>query len=169
MDPSKADVIVVLGGDSGLRALQALKLYRSGYAPNVVLIHVGKESKTTKAFFSAGAAEENIYYDSVARNSLGEAEDALTLIRKHGWKHSLIVTDPPHIRRVNWAWNHVLRGSGLKYTIVATSPPWWDAENWWKNKTSKDFVMSEYKKLAYYILVYGTGIPAEWFPVTVNR
>lgn len=83
-------------------------------------------------------------------------------MQAQGWKHVLIVTDPPHVRRVDWAWGHVLKGTGLQYTLVESSPPWWNASHWWKNKISKDYVISEYKKYAYYILVYGIGIPSEW-------
>jgi len=163
--PQKTHAIVVLGGDMrGWRSARALELFKEGYAPNVLFINPCTDRKRQE-FMSAGARQENIFFETVSKNSYEEAQNSLRIMQAQGWQYVLIVTDPPHIRRVDWAWGHVLKGSGLRYTIVATSPPWWNAKNWWKNKTSKDFVLSEYSKLAYYILVHGIGVPAEWIPV----
>jgi len=163
--PEKADAIVVLGGDIGCwRSARALELFKKGYAPNVLIINPCSDQERQE-FMNAGARQENIFFETVSKNSYEEAQNSHCTMRARDWKYVLIVTNPPHIRRVNWSWGHVLKGSGLRYSIVASSPPWWNAKNWWKNKTSKDFVISEYIKLAYYIFVYGIGVPAECIPV----
>lgn len=163
--PGKADAIVVLGGDIGCwRSARALALFKEGYAPNVLIINPCSDQERQK-FMNAGARKENIFFETVSKNSYEEAQNSLCTMRTRGWKYVLIVTNPPHIRRVNWAWGHVFRGSGLRYTIVASSPPWWNAKHWWKNEASRDLVLSEYLKLAYYILVHEIGVPAECIPV----
>ncbi len=156
--PRKADAIVVLGGDIGCwRSALALELFKEGYAPNVLVINPCSDQER-REFMNAGARQANIFFETVSKNSYEEAQNSLRTMQARGWKNVLIVTNPPHIRRVNWSWGHVLKGSSLRYVIVATSPPWWNAKNWWKNRTSKDFVLSEYIKLAYYIFVYGIGV-----------
>ncbi|MGO9016398.1 MAG: YdcF family protein [Dissulfurispiraceae bacterium] len=156
--PQKADAIVVLGGDIGCwRSTLAVELLKEKYAPNVLIINPCSDQERQE-FMNVGARRENIFFETVSKNSFEEAQNSLRTMQARGWKYVIIVTNPPHIRRVNWSWGHVLNGSGLGYAIVATSPPWWNAKNWWKNETSRDFVLSEYMKLAYYIVVYGMGL-----------
>jgi len=154
--PEKADAIISLGGDQGGRQLRALELFKEGFARDVLIIKPVREKTRQQDFIRAGAKPENIlFFDSVSKNSYDEAHNAMVLVKSRGWKHILILTDPPHIRRAGWIWARVLKDSGIRITPVATSPPWWNAPYWWKNKISRDFVISEYKKMVYYGIVYG--------------
>lgn len=159
--PQKADAIVALGSNSEIRVSRTLEVFRQGQARNVLLIRPAGRKTRQQEFMRSGARPENIFFDTGSDSTYEEAINSLKLMKAQGWRHVLIVTDPPHIRRVDWTWRHVLKGTGLTYTLVATSPEWWDADHWWRGRVSRNFVISEFKKLVYYRLVYGTGLAGQ--------
>lgn len=102
--------------------------------------------------YSQNVPKEAIILESAAGNSWEEAVNTLGLLRQHEWKRVLVVSDPPHMRRLDWSWGKVFRESGKEYVLVSTAPPWWDAAHWWRDEQATPFVLMEYIKLAYYIL-----------------
>ena len=66
----------------------------------------------------------------------------------------IVVSDPPHLRRVNWVWGKIFKDSGIEYFLSASHPSWWDEKNWWRNEMSMKFVTMEYLKIGYYALKY---------------
>ena len=75
-----------------------------------------------------------------------------------GWRTVLVVSDPPHLLRLQYAWFSSFLGSGLAYTLIASNPPWWQPWRWWQNPVSVEFVESEVLKLGYYLLHYRFGL-----------
>lgn len=159
--PARADVILALGGDNGDRIAFAVKLYKQGLASRIMLTGLEQSNKTTRAdylnwraqfLYSQGVPKEAIILESAAGNSWEEAVNTLSLLKQNGWKSVMVVSDPPHMRRLDWAWGKVFRGSGKEYVLVSTAPPWWDAAHWWRDEQATPFVLMEYIKLAYYIL-----------------
>ena len=63
----------------------------------------------------------------------------------------IIVTDPPHMLRVRYAWGTVFKHSGIKFTLVADDLPYWNAKRWWQNAESRKYVITEYLKLGFFI------------------
>jgi hypothetical protein len=66
----------------------------------------------------------------------------------------MVVSDPPHMRRLQWVWARVFKGSGIQVALIEGKPGWWNAERWWSNEASAKFVVSEYLKIAYYLIKY---------------
>jgi len=67
---------------------------------------------------------------------------------------ALVVSDPPHLRRLSWVWSKVFAGSGKEFILVASDMDDWDAGHWWRTSPSAQFVFGEYIKLAYYLMQY---------------
>lgn len=65
-----------------------------------------------------------------------------------------VVSDPFHMRRLDWIWARVFAGSGLRYSLVASSPEYWKPNGWWRDERSGGAVIMEYIKLAYYVAKY---------------
>lgn len=65
-----------------------------------------------------------------------------------------MVSDPPHMRRLDWVWGKVFAGSGKSYVLIASEPAWWDAEHWWASEKSAQFVLTELIKMVYYVWKY---------------
>lgn len=132
-----------------------------------------------KLLISDGVSKEKIIYDTKSKNSWDEAVNTLAFIKSYNSRNAInaslphlpspishlrssinqmnsiiVITDPPHLLRVRYAWGKVFKHSGIKFTLVATEPDWWNAWKWWQNETSRKFVVTEYLKLAYFIYKY---------------
>jgi len=160
--PVKADLIFALGGDNGGRADRVLELYRKGFAPTVLLGAEGAHSRTRAAYLSwrarylidEGIPEKALLFDRRSVSSWDEAVNALALMRSMKLNRVLVVSDPPHMRRLSWIWGKVFEGSGKEFTLVASEMEFWDAEFWWRVSSNAQFVFAEYIKLAYYFIQY---------------
>lgn len=161
--PERADVLVALGGDAGDRVRKVAELVRGGYAPIVLITGLeGSPADTRRHYLEwrsgvlaeAGVPREKLVFELTANNSYQEASATLALMRARGWKTAVVVSDPPHMHRLDWVWGRVFADSGLRYRLVASEPEWWDAEHWWRNERSGQFVMSEVIKLGYYLAKY---------------
>lgn len=159
--PEKADVIVILGGDSGRRVRKGAELYRSGYAERVVLTGIderyyrpGLLNWRQRRMVSEGVPLGAIRVDSRSQTTWDEAFNTMETMKKKGWKKALVVSDPPHMFRLRATWDKAFKGSELSYTLIATKPEWWRPALWWNNPVSARFVYSELKKNLFYALVY---------------
>lgn len=158
--PVKADLLVALGGDNGARANEVLELYRKGFAPRILLTGEGVHSKTREHYLNwrarylvdQGIPENAVLYDRRSASSWDEAVNTLQLMRAMKLDRVLVVSDPPHMRRLAWVWARVFAGSGKQYTLVASDLDNWDAGRWWRDSPNAQFVFAEYVKLAYYLV-----------------
>lgn len=161
--PIKANVIVALGGDDGYRAKKVAELFRAGYADTVLITGLEGSPERERAYYlnwrakvlaDAGVTVDRLVVESVALNSFEEARATLALLQTRAWDKALIVSDPPHMRRLDWVWGRVFAGSGKSYVLVASEPAWWDAEHWWRNEKAGQFVLTELIKMGYYVVKY---------------
>ena len=160
--PVKADLIFALGGDNGARADRVLELYRKGFGSKVLLGSEGAHSRTRAAYLSwrarylidAGIPEKALLFDHTSTTSWNEAVNALQVMQAMKLDRVLVVSDPPHMRRLSWVWGKVFEGSGKEFTLVASGLETWDAGHWWRNSLSAQFVFGEYIKLGYYFFTY---------------
>ena len=161
--PVKADLLVALGGDNGGRADRVLELYRKGFAPKVLLTGPeGGHSKTRPTYLhwraryliDAGIPEKDLLYDRRSATSWEEAVNTLRLMQSMKLDRVLVVSDPPHMRRLSWVWGKVFEGSGKEFTLVESAMEKWDADHWWRTSLNAQFVFGEYIKLAYYLVQY---------------
>lgn len=161
--PVKADLIVALGGDGGSRVKEAQRLFAEGYAPRILLTGIEQGDPVARPAYlewraaflaSRGVPVDVILFDSRSGNSWEEARNTLALMRQKGWRSVLVVSDPPHMRRLSWAWRKVFAGSGVEFRLIASQMPGWKAESWWSNEKSAQFVLIELIKLMYYTINY---------------
>jgi uncharacterized SAM-binding protein YcdF (DUF218 family) len=158
--PMAADALIILGGDNGDRALRGLALYRAGFAPIIVLtgLEHGKATPPARLTWRAeylvarGVPKSALRFEIESRNSYEEAANVLALMRKQGWRRVIAVSDPPHMRRLNWTWERVFNGSGMQFVLVASAAEWWRPGKWWRDEQSGAFVITEYIKLVYYVI-----------------
>lgn len=158
-----ADLIVILGGETGSRSIRGLELYREGLSPIILLsgIEYG-ELQTQQAYLdwraqflmSAGVPKSRILFDIGAQNSWEEAENTLLLMKQKGWRRVIVVSDPPHLRRLDWVWSKIFKDSGMEYSLSASHPSWWDERKWWRSEIGMKFVTMEYLKIGYYVVKY---------------
>ncbi|MCG8345465.1 MAG: YdcF family protein [Chlorobiales bacterium] len=159
--PEKANVIIVLGGDDGLRVEQGGELYKAGYAPNILVTGIDRKyyrpsypDWREKRLMELGIPEEAILVDVWSETTWDEARNSVKMMSKKGWKSAIVVSDPPHMFRLYHTWSRAMEGSPKKFVLVSTKPQWWNPLLWWSNKTSYRFVVSEVQKNLYYAVVY---------------
>jgi len=158
--PVVADAVVVLGGDGGTgRAARAGELFRAGFVRQVVL--TGGNGKPgaaldaqadprVKLLTGMGVPFSALLFDSASRNSWEEALNGGRMMEENGWRRVLVVSDPPHLRRLALAWGHALREEGQQFVLVASAADWWHPDGWWRDQRSARFVGRETLGLVVY-------------------
>ena len=147
-DPlGKASAIVVLSGAMPMRALEAAKLYREGYAPEVWLTHSTEPAETLQEMGIPFAGED--HYDTLVLihegvpaeaihvleppivNTADEIKAASALARAKG-EAVILVTTKVHTRRVRLLWRRLAAGQGQAIVRAASGDPF-DPGHWWRN------------------------------------
>ncbi len=160
-NPEKSDVIVVLGGDSGLRVRKGAELYKAGYATHVVLTgiderfyrpaHLNWRERRMRAL---GVPQKAIIIDAKSKTTWDEAINTSKMMESNGWQSAIVVSDPPHMLRLHQTWSRAFEGSPKTFILVSTNPLWWHRVLWWKERESYQFVISEVKKNIFYAAVH---------------
>jgi len=159
--PVSADIIVALGGDEGDRVKMAAKLYKKGYAKKILLTGMADDFKIVqhqnwriKYLLDQQIPEEALIYDRVSTNTHQEVSNLAVLLKMHSWGNALIISDPPHMRRLSFCLNPLFKEQGLNYKLIQTEPDNWQSNYWWRNANWKIFCLLEVVKILYYTLAY---------------
>ena len=161
-EPSDSDLIVILGGGGSERLALGEELLSRNYSSRVFLTGLSPLSDPGNSPLNPrnasplriGIAKDRIYLDNTSKNTWQDVNHIRNLLQSKGWRTVLIITDPPHLRRVAWVCERVLSKASIDYTLVPTHPSWWDRDHWWRNHNSRWFVITEYIKLLGYQLLY---------------
>jgi uncharacterized SAM-binding protein YcdF (DUF218 family) len=160
-NPEKSDVIIVLGGDNGLRVRKGAELYSAGYASHIILTgiderfyHPGHPNWRERRMIALGVPVKAIKVDAKSKTTWEEAKNTSLTMEKNHWKSAIVVSDPPHMLRLHQTWSRAFEGSSKTFILVSTSPKWWNRVWWWKNRQSYQFVISEIKKNLFYLAVH---------------
>jgi len=160
--PEQADLIAALGGESANRPKKAAELHAEGFAPRIFL--TGPKDQRHDLLLREGVPAAAILLDGKSRHSWDEAINTYDLMRQNGWKRVLVVSDPEHIRRLSWTWEHVFGGSGMSFRLIPAAMPNWDATHWWRDPGSAAYVKLELEKLLYYFFRHGSEGPEYRLP-----
>jgi hypothetical protein len=147
-DPlAKAQAIVVLSGRMPIRAIEAAKLYREGYASKVWLTHSTEPGATLASMGIPFYGEE--YYDSLVLMHEGVPADAIRVLQPAildtadelaavsaamaAGKDStvIIVTSKVHTRRVRILWHRIAHGRRQAIIRAASDDPF-EPRRWWR-------------------------------------
>ena len=161
--PAQADLIVALGGGSGERDQMAAILYKAGYAENILLTGMvdiadaGKgfyKSPRTLFFLKQDIPAEALIFDGHSMSTRQEAINIAALLTAHHWRNALVISDPPHLRRVDYCLHPIFEKAGLNYRLIQSVATTWHPERWWQDKKWSSFCMREVVKLIYYTFVF---------------
>jgi uncharacterized SAM-binding protein YcdF (DUF218 family) len=147
-DPlEKAQAIVVLSGRMPLRALEAAKLYRAGYAPKVWVTHSSEPGATLEAMQIAYLGEdfynlrvlmhEGVPADAIRVlepqiiNTADEIAAVSAALEEEKGRTVIIVTSKVHTRRVRILWRRLVAGRGQAIVRAASDDPF-EPRRWWR-------------------------------------
>lgn len=151
-DPlEKAQAIAVLSGRMPLRASEAAKLYREGYAPRIWLTRsvepgatlenlgipfVGEDFYNKQVLLHEGVPADAIrVLDPPIMNT---ADEIIAISKALGQEHGqavIIVTNKVHTRRTRILWHKLNSGNGRAIVRGASADPF-EPGKWWK--TTRD-------------------------------
>jgi hypothetical protein len=78
------------------------------------------------------------------------------------WRNGcFLVSDPPHLRRLQLAWGHALADAGQQFVLVASNADWWHRDAWLSDERSARFVGREFMGVGYYALRVFLSAPRE--------
>jgi uncharacterized SAM-binding protein YcdF (DUF218 family) len=158
-DPlAKASAIAVLSGSMPLRAMEAARLYRQGYAPEIWLTRSSEPAETLKEMGISFAGED--YYNTLILIHEGVPAEAIHVLETPvvntadeikligsalaGEKERtvIIVTTKAHTRRVRLLWRKLASGNG-GVIVRAASRDTFDPRHWWRTTSDALDVVRE--------------------------
>jgi len=173
-DPlQKADAMFVLAGTRLERPLEAVDLYRAGYAPLIVLSpgnpEIGEELLRTQgirfptesqlvrdAMVQLGVPAAAILpVDGYVDNTAQEANLLRAMVNARGWRRVIVVTSKYHTRRARFAFARALDHTGAVPIVRASRYDPSDPAHWWRYRQDVRMVTSEWQKLILYRLGLG--------------
>ena len=159
-DPlAPADAIVVLSGSMPYRAVEAAQIYQQHFAPEVWLTRpsgpgedlrrmglefTNEETYNAEVLEKLGVPENSIH---VLPEEILNTQDEVLLIagtlRQSGKTRVIIVTSPPHTRRVRALWKALAGKDNLQVIVRYSRAEPYDARHWWHNTRDSLAVVRE--------------------------
>ena len=180
LDPGyRADAIVALGGDDGVRSGHALTLYQHGVAPRILLLATDSPAGPTGSPYPdlrgdllerGGVPPARIRYDTRPTSTWEEALVTRAWAQTCGWKRVVVVTEAPHVARAKWAMRAVITTPDVNIDTIAAPRP--ESAATAARASPKSAVWHELQKLWYYRLVHGLGrcaADAQCLPMRAQR
>jgi uncharacterized SAM-binding protein YcdF (DUF218 family) len=170
-DPLRhADAIFVLGGSRFERPLEAVDLYKAGYA-RFILLSAGLQDAADDIVRARGVplprdidvvinavVQLGIRREDVAAstepldNTAAEADHLRAVALQRGWHTVIVVTSRYHTRRAGFAVRRALKGTGIDVIVRASRYDQFDPAHWWRTRPDIRYMISEWQKLVAYRL-----------------
>jgi uncharacterized SAM-binding protein YcdF (DUF218 family) len=166
----RSDGIVVLAGGRAERWLEAVDLYREGWAPKIAL-SPGRVEPTEKLLLARGVrlptdahvardvmtqlgvdpAAISIFAENVD-NTAQEADAFRAFVLQEGWTRIIVVTSKYHTRRTRFAFAREFADVPVRIRVRASRYDAAVPERWWTSRGDVRYVTSELQKLLLYRL-----------------
>src|SRR5260370_5541907 len=154
----KARAIVVLSGAMPLRAIEAAKLYREGYAPEIWLTHSAEPGETLERMGIPFSGEDHynrlvLIHEGVPTeaihvleprivNTADEIKVVAAALGRESNRTVIFVTTKAHTRRVRLLWRTLVPGQGRAIVRAASSDSF-DPQHWWRTTSDALDVVRE--------------------------
>ena len=146
--PKKADVIIVLSGDSG-RLEKAAALYKEGYASYVMLSRANGKGVNIQKAVELGIPEDRIIPEDKATSTYTNALYSKSLMEKYDFSSAIVVSSDYHMKRTKMTFESVFKDTDIDLTYVASQR----SENaWFLDDKNIKYTLREYIKLLGYLM-----------------
>ena len=150
------------------RPLEALDLYKAGWAPTIVLVRhiadwgevwlnehgvkVTSDLETQiELLVRMGAPRDAIASVNPMGSTAAEADALLAFMNKRGWSTVIVVTSKQHTRRAGLSMRRVL-GDDKKVIVRASRYDRSDVDRWWADRATLRFTLFETQRyIAYWL------------------
>jgi uncharacterized SAM-binding protein YcdF (DUF218 family) len=169
-DPlEKADAIVVLGGTMYERPMEAVELYKEGWAPRIYLVRqiadwgeallVERNFQYTRevdlqieVMGRLGVPREVIGILAQVNSTAEEADHVLALVTREKFSRVIVVTSKQHTRRARLVMNRKVNPAGAAVIVRGSRFDRSDVDRWWTNRSTLRFTLFEIQRLLGYWL-----------------
>jgi uncharacterized SAM-binding protein YcdF (DUF218 family) len=150
--PEKADLVIVLAGDSfGGRILKGCELIRAGYAPKALVsgppILYGRHEDEFSIPWAVEHGCSREWFEGV-RNNLKSTREEAALFRRimleRGVKTYLLVTSNFHTARAARIFRREI--PDIRAIVIAAPYPEFDPDAWWKDRQQRKVFAIEWMK-----------------------
>ena len=154
--PVSADIVICLGGGTVERVKKSIALLEQGYANKFLLLG---ESWYNQPYIKKNYPELSVLIDEHPKNTQEEVLFITKYMKKHGYHNALIVTDPPHTRRVKvLAAQYLNDNDKISFRMIASDVTWWNREHYYQNEWARNAAWHELMKDLYILLIgYNTA------------
>lgn len=168
--PEPADAIVVLAGSYPDRILEAVELYRAGFAPRIIICRE-PDSAAFRRISELGvqiplphdvnrmvAEQLGVPPAAIAvlaragDSTYAEAEAVLAEVERRGYRTILLVTSKYHTRRAAEIYR-LLAAGRVKIVVRPAETDEFQSDAWWRDRISTRRVIIEYQKWLNFQLV----------------
>ena len=167
-DPlAKADAIFVLGGTRYERPLEAVELYKAGWAPRITVnrqiadngeIDLMKRGipykrevdEQIEVMGRLGVPASAITVLNEANSTADEADTLYAIATRDRWTRVIVVTSKQHTRRARLVMRRRMAGTGVEVLVRASRLDDADVHGWWKNRSTLRFTLFESQRLVAY-------------------
>jgi uncharacterized SAM-binding protein YcdF (DUF218 family) len=167
-DPlEKADAVIVLGGTMYERPLEAVELFKEGWAPRIYLFrqiadwgeallierklpYMREVDLQIEVLGRLGVPREMIGVLDQADSTAEESEDVLALVTREKYSRVIIVTSKQHTRRARLVMNRKMSPAGVKVVLRASRFDRSDVHRWWAQRSTLRFTLFEMQRLLGY-------------------
>ena len=164
-DPlAKADAIFVLGGTRFERPLEAVELYKAGWAPRVALmrqvsdygeVHLMQQGipyprevdAQVDVMVRLGVPQSAITIFNEANSTAEEADTLYEAATANHWSSVIIVTSKQHTRRARLVMTRRTAPIGLTVVTRYSRYDQADTDRWWTNRSVLRFTLFETQRL----------------------
>lgn len=170
-DPAEhADAIVVLTGSYPDRIIEAVALFREGFAPHLILCRE-PQNAGFRRLTELGVTVPRYYelnrsvaeqlgvppaaisvVDRPAGSTYSEAELVLEYVLARGYRSILLVTSKYHSRRAARIYRHLADGK-VRIIVRPARDDDFEPDGWWRDRASTRRVIIEYQKLLTFLLL----------------
>lgn len=169
--PCRTDYVMILHGDSEVRPFIAAALVKSGLASSVLLTKLKPPATSVDSVWPLGhevapkvlaargvPPEKIIELNRECTNTFEEASALAVFLRARPDATVSVVTSHFHTRRTRWTIERALGGKAHNIYLVSAPVDQVDPSTWWQFEDSFVIYISEYTKLAFYVMRYGYGV-----------
>ena len=164
-DPlSKADAVFVLGGTRFERPLEAVELYKAGWAPRIALmrqvsdygeVHLMQQGipyprevdAQVDVMVRLGVPQSAITIFNEANSTAEEADTLYEAATANHWSSVIIVTSKQHTRRARLVMTRRTAPIGLTVVTRYSRYDQADTDRWWTNRSVLRFTLFETQRL----------------------
>jgi len=162
--PIKSDIIVCLGGGYVERLNKGIQLYKEGFAHKVIFTGsgIGLLNRNDKIgfwkipfFIENGISKSDVVFLDNMENTYLEIKTIKAYMLKYGYKTVLIVSDPPHSKRIQYLVDlFQYKKNNLDVKIIGSDVLWWNKNKYVDSFQSFWEAMQEMIGLGYYYVRY---------------